>query len=324
MIRFFFEYNRQIIQLPVNPETLEVPSKVKNDSAEILTLGQVSIAGNVQLKEFKIASFLPNKNKYPFILTDGKFKEPDFYIDFFNKVLMDKQPMKVVITDTNVNMDVLISNFKYSYNAQDDDIEFELSLVEYKPYSVKTYALEQTVQPVATETIRKATEPCVGSKVVVNGQLFADSYGGGPGKILSNYNGIISIIKKGRPKPYHIINSSGGWMGWVAESSIKDSGEISDVKMNASTSSSTSDSVKQSGQSTYGNSSKTSTETGSTVRTSSSGTQHGGGGSSISAYGGGSSITTTSSGSQHSGGGSIIYGSEKKTNIPTSGGGGHF
>lgn len=224
MIRFFFEYNRRIIQLPINPETIEIVKKVSNEKTKILTLGQISIAGMSDLQEFKISSFLPSDDKYPFILTKGEFRKPKFYIDFFNRVIQDEKPMKLIITDLDVNLEVLISNFTYKYEAQDDDTHFSLTLTQYKPYSVRTYNLESTItiQPVA-ETKRTSVnnEITVGKKVIVNGQLFRDSYGGGPGKTLSNYTGVVSIIKKGRTKPYHITTLDGSWLGWVSEQSVK-------------------------------------------------------------------------------------------------------
>ena len=224
MIRFFFEYNRKIIQLPINPEGIEIVSKVKTDKTTILKLGEIATSGFRNLQEFKISSFLPSSDKYPFILTKGKFKKPKFYIDFFNQIIEDKKPMKLIITDVDINIEVLITNFTYSQEAQDDDTHFNLTLTEFKSYGVKTYNLQalNNTQPVAeTQRTASSDEITVGKKVIVNGQLFRDSYGGGPGKTLTNYTGVVSIIKKGRTKPYHITNLNGGWLGWVSSSSVK-------------------------------------------------------------------------------------------------------
>ena len=54
-----------------------------------------------------------------------------------------------------------------------------------------------------------------GSKIVLNGYLYVNSYGEGKGSKKTNYNGIITITNAGTPKPYHIDN-----LGWVAESDI--------------------------------------------------------------------------------------------------------
>ena len=55
----------------------------------------------------------------------------------------------------------------------------------------------------------------VGDKVIVNGTLYSNSYGGKAGKTLTNYQGTITIINIKGTKPYHIDK-----LGWVAKESI--------------------------------------------------------------------------------------------------------
>lgn len=225
MIEFIFDnYSGTTLALPINPKDLKIPRKNKYEKAEILGEGEIISGGIDQLKEITITSFLPSSNKYPFIITKKGFKKPKTYIKFFNKAMDSKKPIRLTVTDMILDaVDVVVSNFTYSYVAQDDDIQFSLSLTEYKTYGVKKYDLvqQETTSPeIETQRISEETEITIGKKVTVNGQLFADSYGGGPGKTLTNYTGIITSIKKGRAKPYHISTINGGWLGWVAESSV--------------------------------------------------------------------------------------------------------
>ena len=45
-IGLFFEYEGQILQLPVNPEKLEVSYSGNNKNVEIIKLGEISILKN--------------------------------------------------------------------------------------------------------------------------------------------------------------------------------------------------------------------------------------------------------------------------------------
>ena len=130
----------------------------------------------------------------------------------------------MTITDVDFSMDCLIDSFNYEHVAQSDDIEYTLQIIQYKAYTAKPYTatiqtIKNTVVPEAR--IAEPSKITVGKKVIVNGQLFRDSYGGGAGMTLSNYTGVVSIIKEGKPKPYHITTLDGGWLGWVSESSVK-------------------------------------------------------------------------------------------------------
>lgn len=69
------------------------------------------------------------------------------------------------------------------------------------------------VPPTPTPTLKYK----VGDKVIINGQLYGDSYGGNPGKIVKNKHTIITRINEGAPYPYNTT----GDLGWMSEDSIK-------------------------------------------------------------------------------------------------------
>ena len=61
----------------------------------------------------------------------------------------------------------------------------------------------------------------VGDKVVVNGTLYSNSYGGKAGKTLVNHEGIITIVNLKGTKPYHIDK-----LGWVAKENISTNANV--------------------------------------------------------------------------------------------------
>jgi hypothetical protein len=61
----------------------------------------------------------------------------------------------------------------------------------------------------------------IGSRVIVNGRLFRDSYGTGGGLTERNAERVITLIANGRAKPYHVALVGGGDRGWVSADSVR-------------------------------------------------------------------------------------------------------
>lgn len=227
-IGVYMEYGNLIIQFPVNPEEISFKTSGNNETIEVVKLGEVNIAKDMKLSTIEFESFLPLNNVYPFILTKNKFKKPKFYIDFINKVRVDKKPIRFIVSDTNINILALIEDFQYTYKAADDDTHFSISLKEYREIKVKTITISNNTssRPVQkTESLRAAPinkNVTTGCSVIVNGTLHRDSYGSGPGMTLKDYKGKVNfVVDDGRGYPYHVTNTSGGYMGWVKKSCVK-------------------------------------------------------------------------------------------------------
>lgn len=137
-IRFFFEYENKVIQLPVNPEALRVSADGNNEIVEIVSLGEINILRDVKLKEIEFQSFFPRYPDAPYVLTKGSFQGPEFYIDFFESIRKAKKAARLVVSDLNVNMLVSIESFEYEFRAGEEmDAYYVISLREYRPYSSK-------------------------------------------------------------------------------------------------------------------------------------------------------------------------------------------
>lgn len=224
----FMEYESLIIQFPINPEELKLKVEGSNETKEVVKIGEVNIARDTKLSTIEFESFLPEKNIYPFIRTKNQFKGPKFYIDFIERVRRDKKPLRFIVSDTNINMLVLIENFEYGFKFGDNDVNFSISLKEYREARVKEVKISNyksnrphrsISKPRVNSTNKKVTSGC---NVIVNGRLHRDSWGRGPGMTLRNYKGKINFIKHdGRSHPYHVTEPNGGWMGWVTKSSVR-------------------------------------------------------------------------------------------------------
>lgn len=229
-IRFFFEFENQVVQLPVNPEEIMLSSSGSNKTEEIVKLGEINLLREKRLETLIIESFLPNDADAPYVLTKGKFEKPQFYLDFFENIRAKKKPFRFIISDTKINMLAAIEDLEYGLKAEDDDIHYSLSIKEYRPFSSKVVKITppatktepaKVAPPPATE--RPKTGFAIGDIVIANGKYWYTSYGDSPYGTFKNFTGKIShiVADKNRKYRYHITTLSGGYRGWVAESQIK-------------------------------------------------------------------------------------------------------
>lgn len=229
-IRFFFEYNKRVVQLPVNPPSLAIESGSNNKKMEIISLGEIAILRQKKLAACSIECFFPAElNQHaPYVLTQGAFEGPQFYIDFFEKIRADKQPVRFIVTDTDINMLVSVETFTPSRNALDDDVSYKLELQQFRPYAAKEVKIDSTptgvvaTVPTPQATARPQTGFAIGDTVIANGKYWYTSYGASPFGTANNKTVKIGHIVADTTRKYRyaIYTLAGGALGWVAESQL--------------------------------------------------------------------------------------------------------
>lgn len=224
-IKFCFEYrNNQRVYLPVNPPKLELQVPGGNTTLNIVNLGDTSILKNPGLKTLSFESFIPTQNSGSYVESDVQVFAAEFYKNFFEAVMAQKEPINFVVTELNIALSMSVEDFSYWWEGGDPDMHFKISLKQYRKSAIKITTIgSSSVTPTTNNTTRENTAkiPVLKSKVLVNGRLHRDSYGAGPGATEKNATRIIGIIKKGRPYPYHVETLEGGWRGWVSADSVE-------------------------------------------------------------------------------------------------------
>lgn len=236
-IGFFINYDGQVVQLPVNPEKVEVKFSGNNSTTEIIQLGEINLLKDRKLAEISFSSFFPQDDWFPAIRTRGQFKRPDFYKSFFEGIQEDKKPCRLIITGLNITMKTSVENFSYYHQGGDhEDAYYSLDFKEYRDYHITQIpiapslkrptapaksstapAKSSTPQPAKPATPAQITKGC---DVILNGRVHYDSYGSKPGKTFSNYKGKVNFINMKGSHPYHVTTPSGGWLGWVTKESV--------------------------------------------------------------------------------------------------------
>lgn len=88
----FFTRDGLVLRLPVNPAKLPQEKSGDNQSYNVLGIGPITVPRIPKPKEVKISSFFPGRPA-PYVLTAGDFREPEFYISFFQRAMDDKVPI---------------------------------------------------------------------------------------------------------------------------------------------------------------------------------------------------------------------------------------
>ncbi|WDV47126.1 phage portal protein [Clostridiaceae bacterium M8S5] len=124
----------QVIKLPVLPNEFMVNTGMKNESYDTIRQGEIKLIGLENLKTIKIQSFFPSK-RYNF-LRDNKYKGWR-YVEMIEGWKSRRVPIRLIITNTPINMPCTIEGFEYGIKDGTNDIYYTLTLSEFKFIKLK-------------------------------------------------------------------------------------------------------------------------------------------------------------------------------------------
>lgn len=221
-INFYLEIEGQRHVLPLVPGEITVDVPSKNETTEVVQLGEITQMAQKGLRSISFDCFFPFDHSIPYVLKEGSKKQPSEWVEMLEKVLDDRKPIRLVITDTKINMLVSMDDFSWEMKDSTGDIYYSLKLKEFKNYSAKMVQTDSNVVSRQPERPAATNEPItVGCKVIVNGRLHRDSSGAAPGQTESNATRQVNFIQSGAKFPYHVATLEGGWRGWVSADSVK-------------------------------------------------------------------------------------------------------
>lgn len=117
--------------IPITPREYEIKTSQNNKTLDILDFGEAMLFGNARLKRLSFSGFFPHpKHDYPFVI--GDVKAPIECVELLTKWKEAKKPIRVIITDSPVNLMMGLKEFTYREKDGTRDIYYKLSFVEYK------------------------------------------------------------------------------------------------------------------------------------------------------------------------------------------------
>ena len=214
--------NNQTYELPVNPAEVKLKYEEDDKSQTVINLGEVNQLGNLKLVSISIESTLPTKPTHYMSVDKDKLESPQTYIDFLKNIQKEKHHVQLVISSTKISMTMTVSSFEYGFKSgYVDEYVYTLELKEYREYKYRKVSTATKAAP------KKNTRPAppkkigVGSIVIVNGVLHADSSGRGAGIYEKNARRKITYMAPGKPYSIHVSLVNGGARGWVRQSEVR-------------------------------------------------------------------------------------------------------
>lgn len=132
MIECWLSFNNrsEILQLPVTP-LFNVSTGQNNQTVNLYNKGEINLPGQRGLNTLTLNSFFPHpENNYYFQLYSNPMM-PYKACELIEKWERSRRPIRVIFTETNINMAMLIENFDYGQKDGTKDVYFSISLKEY-------------------------------------------------------------------------------------------------------------------------------------------------------------------------------------------------
>lgn len=135
-----FNNEAEAIEFPILPEKIEVSSSGGSKTYEISELGEVNVIKSAKLTEIAFESIFPASWFPGCNVSQPALFPPSHYIDRIDKWRREKQPMRLVLVGSsmNINLPVSVERFIWSESGGAvGDIAFQIALKEYRFYAAR-------------------------------------------------------------------------------------------------------------------------------------------------------------------------------------------
>lgn len=129
--QFILSSDSEKLILPVTPSKYTVKTGQGNKVVAVEQLGEALVFGLPRAVEISFEGFFPDpEHDYPFVVGDSR--TPAECVALLTKWKEARKPVRVIITDSPVNLLVGIMRFDYKEKDGTRDIYFTLELTEFK------------------------------------------------------------------------------------------------------------------------------------------------------------------------------------------------
>lgn len=131
--------------VPVTPKTYKVETEQNNRVVDILDTGEAQLFGNRKLKRLSFSCFFSQpSHAYPFVVGDDR--SPSECVELLEKWKEGKKAVRVIITDSPVNLMMAIKSFDYREQDGSRDIYYELKFIEWRDLNTPLANNEKQVE----------------------------------------------------------------------------------------------------------------------------------------------------------------------------------
>ena len=126
MIEIWLSFNNRedVLQLPITP-MYRLERNTNNQVVNLHEVGDINLPGMPGLREMTISSFFPAAGKNYYFSRYADVPDPLEAVAFIDKWARSRRPIRVIITERDINFAALIESFSYGDDDQSGDVYFE-------------------------------------------------------------------------------------------------------------------------------------------------------------------------------------------------------
>lgn len=147
-IYFYDELKTDYIYLPVVPREVLVNSPQKIETFSAIGIGDLNIIGVKGNRSLTVSSFFPVKD-YTFL--KGRRLKGMEYVQKLEEWRNTKRPLNITVTQLNVRMLCVVSDFEYGIKDGSGDIYYTLNVTEYVLPDVKKVTPQTKIKTAPAE-----------------------------------------------------------------------------------------------------------------------------------------------------------------------------
>jgi len=150
-MEFSLSYNNfeETLRLPVNPKGFKITQKNNVKAYKIVEVGDVIQINSESLASLTLDSFFPKE--FGSYCSYKDIPNPYEAVETIERWRKSMKPIRLIISDTPINMAVAIESFKYGEEKGTRNINYTLTLKEYKFLKVRDLTTASSNQSRATE-----------------------------------------------------------------------------------------------------------------------------------------------------------------------------
>ncbi len=128
------------LHFPVNPQEVNIRREKKFETVNILSLGEIDFPQGEKVKEITFSSFFPKEYDMSYCRYEP-VPDPQIAMNQLNTWMVDKKPVQLIITDTAVNVFVLVSSHVSTFRGgEPGDVYFDLTCRTWREVKIRTAA----------------------------------------------------------------------------------------------------------------------------------------------------------------------------------------
>jgi len=142
-------------RFPVNPEEVLIRREKQYETATLLSLGEIDLIQGERVKEIAFSSFFPKRYDERYCRYVD-IPDPQIAMNRLTALLMRKQPVRLVITDTIVNTLAYVSAHDSTFKGGEaGDVYFDITFRTWRGFKIGTVAAAKKASRPDTKPVPK-------------------------------------------------------------------------------------------------------------------------------------------------------------------------